>query len=215
MAHAFRPRPGGEVACRLESEEKAIISQVAQEVGELIRHDLDLREDAEPVREAAGSADPLERLEAEYASRTPRSPRDSAVSRLFPAASEDPAVAEELRRLGQADLAEQKLEDLGALVRTLDGSGPGSSEISIDEDAVPGWLRGLTDMRLVLADRLQITQDGDFETLQMLQQIGERVPEAQPVEDEDDQVAGSDVVAAVYELLTWLQESLLRAIEDY
>jgi hypothetical protein len=215
MAHAFRPRPGGEIACRLEGEEKAIIAQVAQEVCELVRHDLDLREDPEPVQRAAGSEDPLERLEAEFAQSGARAPRDSAVRRLFPDGSEDPAVAEELRRLGQQDLAAEKLSDLGAMIRALDSSGPGDSEVIVPQAEVAAWLRALNDVRLVLADRLDITADGDFETLQMLQQIGERVEDAPPLEDEENGVAGADVVAAVYELLTWLQESLLRAIDEY
>ena len=40
MAHAFRRRADGSLACRLDSEEKAIISQVAQETADLIRADL-------------------------------------------------------------------------------------------------------------------------------------------------------------------------------
>ncbi|WP_152354328.1 DUF2017 family protein [Brachybacterium subflavum] len=214
MAHAFRPRPGGDIACRLDGEEKAIISQVAQETAELIRHDLDLREEPGAVRAAAGSEDPLERLEAEFAQSSVRAPRDSAVRRLFPDASTDAAVAEELRRLGQQDLATEKIEDLTHLVRTLDGSGPGDGEVTVPAGDIASWLRAMNDVRIVLADRLHIANDGDFETLRMLQQIGERVEDAPPLED-DDGVAGADVVAAVYELLTWLQESLLRAIDEY
>ena len=37
MAHAFRRRADGTLACRLDGEEKAIIAQVAQETADLIR----------------------------------------------------------------------------------------------------------------------------------------------------------------------------------
>lgn len=213
MAHAFRPRPDGTLTCRLEGEERAIIAQVAQEVRELIRHDLQLQERPAPeaVQQAAQSDDPLQRLEAELAGAPSREPVDSAVQRLFPAASEDPQVAGEFRRFGQQALAEEKLEDLLRMIRMLDRPGSGREEVALGQEDVPVWLRGLNDMRLVLADRLSITRDGEFETLRMLQQIGEQVEDVPPVEDGD--VAGGEIVAAVYELLTWLQESLLSALE--
>lgn len=215
MAHAFRPRADGAFSCRLEGEEKSVIAQVAQEVGELIRQDLHLQDGRPPapVRRAAASEDPLERLEAELAGTPSREPRDSAVQRLFPDASEDPEIAAEMRRLSQAPLAQEKVDDLRALVAALDSTGPGASEVVVRPEDVPLWLRGLNDLRLVLADRLNLTRDGEFETLRMLQQIAERVEDLEPVEPEG--VAGADIVAAVYELLTWLQESLLRAMDEY
>jgi hypothetical protein len=212
MAHAFRPRRDGTVACKLEQEERAVIAQVAQEVTDLIRTDLGLEREPGPIHDASQSEDPLQRLEAELASREPREPRDSAVARLFPAASEDPTVAAEFRRLGQQHLVDQKLSDLQRIQQSLDGAGRGLEELVLDPDEAVVWMRSLNDLRLVLADRLSITQDGEFGTLRMLQQIGRRVPDAPPV-DEDPETAGSEVVAEVYELLTWLQDGLIRSIE--
>ena len=213
MAHAFRRRPDGSVVCRLEAEEKAIIAQVAQETADLIRMDLGLESGGASVRRAATSDDPLERLEAEFAVRDAREPSDSAVRKLFPSASEDPALAEEFRRLGQQDLAEQRIAELKRLMALLDGSGPSRSEVALDDDDVPDVLRALNDVRIVLADRLGLERDGDLDTLRMLQQISERVEDADAMDDPDEQQAGGDVVIAVYDLLTWLQESLLRAID--
>ena len=155
----------------------------------------------------------VERLEAELAGTPSREPRDSAVQRLFPDASEDPEIAAEMRRLSQAPLAQEKVDDLRALVTALDSTGPGTSEVVVLAEDVAAWLRALNDLRLVLADRLNLTRDGEFETLRMLQQIAERVEDLEPVEPEG--VAGADIVAAVYELLKWLQESLLRAMDEY
>lgn len=212
MAHAFRPRPGSTYACRLEGEEKAVISQVAQEVADLVRLDLGLTEDSLPVRRAAASDDPLERLEAEFAAHEPREPGDPAVRRLFPEASDEAELAAEFRRFGQQDLVAAKLEDLAVLSASIDRTGPGTTEVSLDEDEALAWLRGLTTLRTVVADRLGVERDGDFETVRMLQQIGERVPEA--AEEEDDaETAGGDVMIAIYELLSWLQESLVRVLE--
>jgi len=77
------------------------------------------------------------------------------------------------------------------------------------------WLRALTTLRTVVADRLGVERDGDFETVRMLQQIGERVPEAAEDEDESSETAGGDVMIAIYELLSWLQESLIRVLEPF
>ncbi|MFC7376257.1 DUF2017 domain-containing protein [Brachybacterium sp. GCM10030267] len=210
MAHAFRRRPDGSLACRLDGEEKAIIAQVAQETAELIRGDLGIDSDADPLRRAAESEDPLRRLEAEFAGRDAREPADSAVKRLFPAASEDPTLAAEYRRLGQQDLADGKLADLRRVMAILDASGSEHSEVVLDDDDALAVLRALNDVRIVLADRLDLQRDGDFDTVRMLQQIGERVEGAS---ETDDDTVGSDIVIAVYELLSWLQESLLRALD--
>lgn len=211
MAHAFRRRPDDSLVCRLDAEEKAIIAQVAQETADLIRMDLGIEQGDSSVRAAAQSEDPLERLEAEFALRDAREPSDPAVQRLFPDSSTDEAEAAELRRLGQSDLADQKLGDLKRLMSILDRSGPLRSEVALVDDAdALAVLRALTDVRIVLADRLGLREDGDLDTIRMLQQIGDRVEEAQP---ERTDVAGTDIVIAVYELLTWLQESLLRVME--
>lgn len=210
MAHAFRRRGDGSLVCRLDAEEKAIIAQVAQETADLIRADLGIGPGSGAIQRAAESEDPLQRLEAEFASRDAREPTDSAVKKLFPDASEDPALAAEYRRLGQQDLADGKIADLRRVMTVMDSSGPGRSEVALDEADAVVFLRALNDVRIVLADRLGLQRDGDFDTVRMLQQIGERVPDAAP---SDQEHVGGDVVIAVYELLSWLQESLLRAMD--
>ncbi|WP_422115019.1 DUF2017 family protein [Brachybacterium sp. UNK5269] len=210
MAHAFRRRPDGSLACRLDGEEKAILAQVTQETADLIRADLGLDGESTTLRRAADSEDPLRRLEAEFAGRDAREPSDSAVQRLFPAASQDPELAAEYRRLGQQDLADAKLGDLRRVLAILDATGNGHSEVVIGDEDAMALLRALNDVRIVLADRLGLQRDGDLDTVRMLQQIGERVEGAALT---DDDHVGSDIVIAVYELLSWLQESLLRALD--
>ena len=74
MAHAFRRRGDGSLVCRLDAEEKAIIAQVAQETADLIRADLGIGAGSGAIQRAAESEDPLQRLEAEFASAMPASP---------------------------------------------------------------------------------------------------------------------------------------------
>ncbi|MGP9693793.1 DUF2017 family protein [Brachybacterium sp. AOP25-B2-12] len=215
MAYEFVRRADGLVMCRLDPQEKAIIAQVAQEVGDLVRADLGLSSEPAAVREAAASEDPLTRLEAELAG-VDREPSDSAVQRLFPASSSDAAQAAEFRRLGQRNLVDHALVALSRVHRDIDAVGPVQAEIVLDDEAAAAWLTALTDMRLVLADRLSVRGDDDIDTLRMLQQIevdadlpadGGMRPQS---EAEGATVAGPDLVLAVYDLLTWLQDSLVR-----
>ncbi|UYG15838.1 DUF2017 domain-containing protein [Brachybacterium huguangmaarense] len=222
MAYEFVRRADGLVMCRLDPQEKAVVAQVAQEVSDLIRADLGIGAQPPRVQQAAASDDPLERLEAEFAASGPRAPSDTAVQRLFPAASEEAELAAEFRRLGQQDLAESKLRALGIVQRSIDGAGPIRAEIVLDPESSAAWLTALNDMRLVLADRLSLRRDDDIETLRMLRQIendadlsdvpgapGTSLAEEHEGEDEESTVAGPDLVLAVYDLLTWLQESLV------
>lgn len=215
MAHAFVQRADGLFMCRLDAEEKAVLAQVAQEVSELVHHDLRLADEPGTVRRAADSSDPLERLEAEFAARDAQEPSDPAVRRLLPAASEDPALAEEMRRLGQADLVAAKLAALGRIQSTLDASGPLRTEVVLDPEDARAWVSGLTDLRLVLAERLGLRSDQDAETLHMLQQIEADAELDAPrttSNDGEPGMASGDLVLAVYDLLTWLQESLVRVL---
>lgn len=219
MAYEFVRRADGLVMCRLDPQEKAIIAQVAQEVTDLIRTDLGLGSEPQAVLDAAASDDPLTRLEAELAG-VDREPSDSAVQRLFPAGSSDEAQAQELRRLGQRGLVDHKLRALGQVQEGIDAVGPVQAEIVLDEEAAGSWLTALTDMRLVLADRLSVRGDDDIDTLRMLQQIETDAElstdtELRPQSDhEGAAVAGPDLVLAVYDLLTWLQDSLVRVRID-
>ena len=86
MAHAFRRRPDGSLACRLDGEEKAIIAQVAQETADLIRGDLGIDQGGDALRRAAESEDPLRRLGAECAT-------DAWASAIWPTRSSPTCAA--------------------------------------------------------------------------------------------------------------------------
>ncbi|MGQ4496572.1 DUF2017 family protein [Dermabacteraceae bacterium P13101] len=209
MARAFLAGSDGHFSCFLEADEKAVVAQVAQEVIDLMRMDLGMREVPEALADASESSDPLRRLEAEMAGDgAGREPEDPAVKRLLPNLVEgDEAAAREYRRLSQQDLVKDKTHALACVCRVVDSTGNGPVELMLDRGEALLWLRALTDMRLVLAERMGVRNEDDFEMLQMFCQ-----QEVEPETQEDDELPGVDYLATVYEFFSWLQESLLRAI---
>ncbi|QGQ19787.1 DUF2017 family protein [Cellulomonas sp. JZ18] len=129
-------------------------------------------------------------------------PDDPAVRRLLPDASrEDPEVAAEFRRLTEDDLRARKIARLRCLWTALVHGEPGWPQdafvvapASADEVAAT-----LTDLRLVLADRLEIRTDADSEALY----------DGLATAPEDDV---RTYLASVYGALSWLQESLLAVM---
>jgi uncharacterized protein DUF2017 len=137
--------------------------------------------------ERPGGEGPLAGLGiAESATR----PDDPVLSRLFPDGyREDAEAAGDFRRYTEAGLRDGKRQDAETVLACLQ---PG--EITLDDEQAQAWLRSLNDVRLALGTRLDIT------------------------EDSYDRIAGLDLddpryaMFAVYDWLTVLQESLVRAI---
>ncbi len=113
--------------------------------------------------------------------------QDPAVERLLPDAyPDDAAAAAEFRSFTRPGLVERKLTNAGRVAATLpDGSG--TSELT--ESDAQAWLRTLTDLRLVLATRLGIEEDGD-------------------------EGAPDELLRAVYDWLAFLQDCLLAVLEE-
>lgn len=116
---------------------------------------------------------------------------DPAVARLFPPAYEDPAEAEAFRDLVGGELSRGKQADLTRVRTALEG-GAQDEGVVIARDDVEAWLRALTDMRLALGTRLDVTEE----------KMAEEV-------DPDDASAAS---MAVLHWLGWLQESLIEVL---
>jgi hypothetical protein len=115
---------------------------------------------------------------------------DPAFSRLLPDAyPEDADASTEFRRFTSEEIVQRKIENARAVVASLTQPDP-RGRVPLDEATTQAWLRTLTDLRLVLATRLGIEQDGDEGR----------------VDDEG---------LALQRLYTWfgyLQESLLHAL---
>jgi hypothetical protein len=134
-----------------------------------------------------------------------------AIHRLLPDAyPDDPEAAAEFRRFTADGLIEGKIANAGVLLAALgdddraagsewaDNAGADGSPhdplpvpIVLTEPQVQSWLRTLTDLRLVVADRLQIDDTG-----------------LSHLDDED-----SRVVNEIYNWLGMVQESLVYAID--
>ncbi len=118
---------------------------------------------------------------------------DAVLERLFPdGRRDDPQAAAELRALTEEDLRAAK----GAAVEQLLGSlADSGGRIRLTEEEAELWLRALTDLRLTLAIRLDITTPEDAD------RIDREDPESYPW--------------VVYEWLGWLQESLVEAVAGW
>lgn len=117
---------------------------------------------------------------------------DSAVRRLLPDAyRHEPELADEWRRLSRRGLVDRKIGFARTLSRALApvANDDLSHSVSISTDAALDWVRGIGDLRLVIADRMGIIVDGDEGTF------------------------GEPGLRDVYEWLAWMQDGLVQVIE--
>ena len=111
---------------------------------------------------------------------------DGSVARLFPAAyRDDPAASEEFAQLTRGELTAGRLGALLTVEATLEAD-------RLDEEQLSAWCGALNDLRLVLGERLGVTEDL-YET-----GIDPRDPRAQEL--------------ALYGWLTWLQGNVVEAL---
>lgn len=125
------------------------------------------------------------------------SSEDPAVARLFPTANrEDPEAAARFRATTQAGLRARKLANLTTAIGALAGH---DRHVRLARPEATALMVALTDVRLVLAERIGIRTEDD----------GERLREVAEAADLDDPVA---YASAVYDVLSWLQEGLAEAL---
>lgn len=111
---------------------------------------------------------------------------DDAVSRLFPAAHrDDPTAEEEYRRLTRSALVDGRVGGLETLRSTV-------SADRLTQQEADAWVGALNDLRLVLGERLGVTED--------LYTAG--------IDPSDPRAAE----LSVYGWLTWLQAELVEAL---
>jgi hypothetical protein len=107
---------------------------------------------------------------------------DRAVPRLFPPAHrDDPEAAAEFDRLARGQLVDGRLATLRTVEQTVDAD-------VLNEEQLSAWCGALNDVRLVLGERLGVTEDMD-PTL--------------PLRSPDH---------ALYAWLTWLQGATVEAL---
>jgi Domain of unknown function (DUF2017) len=119
-------------------------------------------------------------------------PEDGALARLFPDGySDDPEASADFRRYTEPGLREAKREAARTALATI---GEPAEKRRLSADEAEAWVRALNDTRLVLGERLEITEDWD-EVVEGLADDDPRLP-----------------LFYVYDRLTYLQEQLVRAL---
>jgi hypothetical protein len=100
--------------------------------------------------------------------------------------------------LTDPELRAAKLKALSKVLDDLAGAGgltaPKSLRLDLDADSAETWLYALNDIRLALGTHLEIHEEGDAE--RALQSAGE------------DRLGAF----AIYDWLTWMQESIVRTL---
>jgi hypothetical protein len=196
VAKAFKRRSDRLVA-RLDDVERQVVVALLEQTREFL---------APAPRESTG--DTFEDLVAtlgvsqpdESGAGTEQVPRDPALARLLPTANrDDPAVAAEFRRLTEYGLRERKTANLATAIEALLGAD--GDKVSLDQEQAQATVVALTDVRLLLGERLGLRTDEDADALH------DRL-EAQSEDDPELHIA------AYYDFLTWLQESLIQALME-
>lgn len=194
----------GQYVARLASDEREVLATVASDVARMLG--------AEPFEPGAPAAEPP----APGAGGAPDAhgawpwaqsvdpPQDPAVRRLLPDGSLDPEQAAEFRRFTEGDLRERKVAGLRAWWTALQTPGGRLGDaVAVPVAEAPAVAAAMTDVRLVLAERLGVRTDEDGERL-----YAELAQD--PGEDRAAQVRHAFV--GVYAVLSELQESLVGAM---
>jgi len=194
VARAFR-RKGARFVARLDGDEREVVVRLLEQTYEFL---------APEPREPTG--DPFEDLVAglglprlkDSAGDASQTPLDPAMERLLPSAHrEDPGLAAEFRRLTEHGLRERKAANLAtAISALLDADG---DKVRLDQEQAQAMVVALTDVRLLLGERLGLRTDEDADALQNRLEVAS---------EDDPQLH----LVAVYDFLTWLQESLIQAL---
>ena len=164
-------RDGDVVTARLTPTESTVLSALASQLVELL--------------EERAAESPVDVLLAQLGiggSSAP--PLDPAMARLLPDAYRgNTEAASEHRQLTELGLVDRKVANARAVIASLGGG----MLVTLDPAGVQSWLRHLTDLRLVLAARLQIEDDGDEGT-------------------------GDDALLDLYDWLGYLQGTLVECL---
>ena len=194
MAKAFK-RKGDRFVARLDSLEREVVAGLLEQTRDFLAP-APRAETGDPFDDLVASMEMPSFQEA----TDPRleGPRDPALERLLPPAHrEDEAVAAEFRRLTEQGLRERKTATLTTAVDALrDADG---DKVVLSAAQAQALVVALTDVRLLLGERLGLRTDDDAE------ELAQRLDDA----DQDDPAT---LLAAYYDFMTWLQESLTQSL---
>jgi uncharacterized protein DUF2017 len=191
----IRRHRGGRVTVELEPFEVILLHRLAEELLELLDDGSDPGGEGGQGGRPDTAVDPLESL-LDVGPSVP--PEDPVLARLLPDGyRDDPEAAAEFRRFTEPDLRNGKRANARVLLATLaraTGDPDGAETVQLDQQQARAWLYALTDLRLALGSRLEIEEDYDRQMDAL---------------DEDD---GRRPLFAIYEWLTAVQDTLVRAL---
>jgi hypothetical protein len=221
VARGFRRTRHG-FRAKLDAQERGVLAHLFVDVYELL--DDGAAADPDPLAAMIGIGTSVDL------------PDDPALARLLPDAhADDPEASSEFRRYTEQGLRERKRQCLETARLTLGRSG----SLTLDDAEAQAWLVALTDVRLVLAERMGLRTEDDHEVL--MRRLG--IPLEDDVDDEPTEIvvpgasddratagpAGSPTsdpelddgermqlaaMVSLYDFLTWLQETLVQAVCD-
>jgi len=180
VAASFRRARKGGVTVTLGPVEHEVLKRVLGEMLQLVSVEPGGEADDDPLARAVGIGTATE------------APEDPALARLFPDGyTDDPEASADFRRYTEPGLRSAKHERLATALSTL---GEEPHKMVLDADEAQAWLGALNDSRLVLGERLGVTEDLE----ELISALGE----------DDPRLA----LLWVYDRLTYLQESLVQAL---
>lgn len=183
---AFHRTRSGYVT-RLDDDERRILARVVADVAEVLGVDV--------AQERPGKGEGPGRVALEEPVTPPAVASDPALARLLPPASEDGELAAQVHDLTAASIVGAKAERLRQVWWDLQASG---ARVVVPAERAMSWAGALTDVRLVLADRLGIADPAESE---------ERL---EGLAASRDDLARAMV--SLYLALGWLQDSLVEAM---
>lgn len=180
----FRRTRLGEIQLTLGADEHGVLSHVLVEMAELLAESRDAggddAEEDDPLARALGIGTATE------------APTDPALARLFPDGYVDDAEASaDFRRYTEPGLRSAKGAALAMTIATLSEV---PRRLPLTSEQTMAWLSALNDTRLVLGERLGVTEDLDA----LVSSLGQ----------DDPRLA----LLWVYDRLSYLQETLVEAL---
>jgi len=190
----FRRTPRG-VSARFTAGQAGILRNLVAQVADLVGGpgSADAPPDGpEGPGEAADDGLPMDLAAILATDGPPAPPDDPVLARLLPDAyGDDPDAAGEFRRYTEPGLRSGKVAAAQTVLATLPATG---GRVRLSAGDAEAWLRSLNDVRLALGVVLGITEDYEREFASM------------------DPGDPREAYMHVYDFLTFLQETLVRAL---
>lgn len=192
MATAFR-RKRGRIVGRLDADEVDVVLDLLRLTRDFV------------APERSDTGDPFLDLVAGMGETDPdpTEPSDPALRRLLPPAHRtDGEQAAEFRRLTEHSVRTRKATTIGTAISVLQDATP--PRIDLDDGQAQSLAVALTDIRLILGERLGLRTDEDSDRLHR------ELEEALSGERELEPAVAQQM--AYYDFLSWLQETLTTAL---